>query len=183
MATYEINGNLFTNQTGHFPITSNHGHAHVVVFYIFNSNVTCTVPIKNWTKKELLCAYCEIYAWLTLCRFEPLLHKLDNKTSKEVKTFVPMEQTCIQYPSPDIHCTNPAKWAIRTWKNHFLANMAGLPKLFPIANWCHLTIQCDTTFIMLHLCHQNPLLLAHKVLKGSFSFNATLMASLHSSCG
>jgi hypothetical protein len=38
MAIYEINGNLFTNQTGHFPITSNHDQAYVVVLYIFNAN-------------------------------------------------------------------------------------------------------------------------------------------------
>jgi hypothetical protein len=37
MTIYEINGNLFTNQTGRFPITSNHGHVYVV-FYIFDAN-------------------------------------------------------------------------------------------------------------------------------------------------
>jgi hypothetical protein len=30
MASYKINGNLFTNQTGRFPVTSNRGHAYVV---------------------------------------------------------------------------------------------------------------------------------------------------------
>jgi hypothetical protein len=40
MAIYEINGNLFTNQTDCFSITSNHGHAYVVVFYIFDTNAT-----------------------------------------------------------------------------------------------------------------------------------------------
>jgi hypothetical protein len=39
MAIYEINGNLFTNQIGCFPITSNRIHAYVVVFYIFDANV------------------------------------------------------------------------------------------------------------------------------------------------
>jgi hypothetical protein len=38
MAIYKINVNLFTNQTGCFPITSNHDHTYVVVFYIFNAN-------------------------------------------------------------------------------------------------------------------------------------------------
>jgi hypothetical protein len=38
MAIYKINGNLFNDQTGRFPITSNHGHAYVVVFYIFDAN-------------------------------------------------------------------------------------------------------------------------------------------------
>jgi hypothetical protein len=103
MVIYKINGNLFTNQTGHFPITSNRGHAYVVVFYIFNANAIQSVPIKNCSKEELLCAYCKIYKWLTLRGFKPLLHKLDNKTSKDVETFVATENTRIQYTPPDIH--------------------------------------------------------------------------------
>jgi hypothetical protein len=67
VAIYEINGNLFTNQTGRFPFTSNHGHAYVVVFYILNANAVRSVPIKNCSKEELLPAYCKIYKWLTLC--------------------------------------------------------------------------------------------------------------------
>jgi hypothetical protein len=77
-----------------------------------------------------------------------------------------------------MHRTNPAERAIRTWKNHFLAGIAGLPKSFPIANWCRLTKQCDTTLNMLRPCRQNPLLSAHEALEGSFSFDATPMAPL-----
>jgi hypothetical protein len=139
MAIYKINGNLFTNQMGHFPITFNHGHAYVVVFYIYNANAVCFVPIKKRSKDKLLRAYRKIYAWLTLRGFKPLLHKLDNKTSRDFDTFVTTKQTCIQCTPLDIHRTNPTKRAIRTWKNYFLAGMVGLPKSFPIANWCHLT--------------------------------------------
>jgi hypothetical protein len=134
MGIYEINGNLFTNQTSHFPITSNHSHAYVVVFYIFNANAIQSVPNKNRSKEELLCAYRKIYEWCTHRGFKPLLHKLDNKTSKELEVFVATEQTHIKYTPPDIHRTNPTKRAIRTCKNHFLAGMADLPKSFPIAN-------------------------------------------------
>jgi hypothetical protein len=88
------------------------------------------------------------------------------------------EQTCIQYTPLDIHCTNPTKRAICTWKNHFLAGMVGLPKLFPMANWCRLTTQCNTTVNMLHPCCYNPLLLTHKALIGLFSFDATPMPPL-----
>jgi hypothetical protein len=178
MAIYKINGNLFTNQTGHFPITSKCGHAYVVVFYIYNVNVICSILIKNCSKEELLCAYHKIYAWLTLRGFKPLLHKLDNKTSKDVKTFVATKQTRIQYTPPDIHCLNLAKQAISTWKNHFLSGMVGLPKTFPLANWCQLTAQCNATLNMLCPCSQNPLLLAHKVLDCLFSFEVMPMAPL-----
>jgi hypothetical protein len=109
MAIYKINGILFTNQTGQFPITSNRGHAYIVVSYIYNANAICSVPIMNCSKEELLRAYQKIYAWLTLRSFKPLLHTLNNKTFRGAKTFVATKQTHIQYTPPNIHCTNPAK--------------------------------------------------------------------------
>jgi hypothetical protein len=139
MVIYQINGNLFTNQTGCFPITSNRGHAYVVVFYIYDANEICSVTIKDCSKEELFSTYHKIYAWLMLRGFKLLLHKLGNKTSKGGETIVATKQTCIQFTPPDIHCTNPAKRAIRTWKNHFLAGMVGHLTTFPIANWCRLT--------------------------------------------
>jgi hypothetical protein len=135
-------------------------------------------PSKIGQKKNFFCAYCEIYDWLTHHISKPLPHKLDNKISKDVKAFVTTEQTCIQYILPDIHCTNPAKRAIGTWKNHFLAGLAGLPTSFSIAKWCLLTTQCNATLNMLCPFCQNPLLLAHKALKSLFFFNATPMAPL-----
>jgi hypothetical protein len=170
MAIYEINGYLFTDQTGCFPNPSNHGHH---MLWYSTSLTPMQFDLFPSSKEELLCAYHEIYKWLTHHGFKSLLHKLDNETSKDVEAFVAMEQTHMQYTPPDIHCTNPAKRAIRTWKNHFLAGMAGLPNSFPIANWCCLTTQCNATLNMLRP-HQNPLLLAHEALKGSFSFDATL---------
>jgi hypothetical protein len=53
------NGNLFTNQTDRFPITSKCGDAYVVVFHIFDANTNQSILIKNQSKD--LCAYCKIY--------------------------------------------------------------------------------------------------------------------------
>jgi hypothetical protein len=79
---------------------------------------------------------------------------MDKETLHKVENFIRLQQTHLQLTPPDIHCTNPAKHAIRTWKNHFLAGIAGLPKSFPIANWCRLTTQCDATLNMLCPCCQ-----------------------------
>ncbi len=38
MVIHDITGLVFSNQTGCFPITSNRGHAHLVIFYIYNAN-------------------------------------------------------------------------------------------------------------------------------------------------
>jgi hypothetical protein len=96
VAIYKINGNLFTNQTGRFPITSNRSHAYVVVLYIFDANMIRSISIKNHSKEDLLRAYCKIYNWLILHGFKPFQPKLGSRTSKGIKTFVTMEQTCIQ---------------------------------------------------------------------------------------
>jgi hypothetical protein len=103
---------------------------------------------------------------------------MDNKTSKDVKGFNQSQQTTLQHTPPDIHCTNFTKRAIWTWRNHFTTGIASLPKSFLIANWCRLTNQCNYTVNTLHPHHQNPALSTFEPIEGSFSFNATSMASL-----
>jgi hypothetical protein len=88
MVIHDITGLVFTNQTSRFPITSNRGHAYLVIFYIYNANFIALVPIKNHTKEELLQAYQITYKYLSSCRFKPCLHKMDNETSKDVKDFI-----------------------------------------------------------------------------------------------
>ena len=44
---HEIEGKLSSNQTGCFPITSNRGNAYIVVFYVYDANYICLVPIKT----------------------------------------------------------------------------------------------------------------------------------------
>jgi hypothetical protein len=74
--------------------------------------------------------------------------------------------------------TNPAEQAVRTWKNHFTAGIAGIPPLFPIANWCRLTTQSDILLNMLRPCRLNPRLMAHEAMDGSFLFDMTPLAPL-----
>jgi hypothetical protein len=103
---HAINGVISSDQTGRFPITSNRGNAYVVVFYIYDANYICSIPIKSRSKEELLRAYHEVYEWLSVQGFKPLLHKMDNKTSHEVEKFIQGQQTRFQYTPPDMHCSN-----------------------------------------------------------------------------
>jgi hypothetical protein len=96
MHAHAINGATSSDQTGRFPITSNRGSTYVVVFYVFNANYICSVPIKKRSTEELLCAYCKTYEWLTLPDFKPLLHKIDNETLHDVKNFIRLQQTHLQ---------------------------------------------------------------------------------------
>jgi hypothetical protein len=176
MVIHDITGQVYTDQMGRFPITSNHGHAYLIIFYIYDANFIPFVPIKNHTKEELLRAYQITDKYLSSQGFKPQLHKIDNKTSKDVKEFIEFQRITLQYTLPDIHRTNFAERDIRTWKYHFTAGIANLPKTFPIANWCCLTNQCNYTINMFCPCHQNPLLLSFKAMEGSFLFDTTPMA-------
>jgi hypothetical protein len=97
-----IDGVISSDQTGRFPITSNRGNEYVVVFYIYDANYICSIPIKSRLKDELLRAYQEVYEWLLVRGFKPLLHKMNNET------FIQGQQTRLQYTPPDMHRTNPA---------------------------------------------------------------------------
>jgi hypothetical protein len=178
MVIHNITVLVFSNETGHFPITSNRGHAYLVIFYIYDASFIAPVPIKNRKKQELLRAYQITHKNLSSRGFKPHLHKMDNETSKDVKDFIQSQQTTLQYTPPDIHCTNSAKQAICTWKNHFTAVIPSLPKSFPIANWCCLTNQCNYTINMLCPCCQNPLLSAFDfdAMEGPYLFDAASMA-------
>jgi hypothetical protein len=103
MVIHDITSPVFTNQTGRFPITSNRGHAYLIIFYIYDANFIASVPIKNRTKQELLQAYQITYKYLSSQGFKPKLHKMDNKTSKDVEEFIESQRTILQYTPPDIH--------------------------------------------------------------------------------
>jgi hypothetical protein len=88
MQVHAIKGVISSNQTGRFPITSNRGNTYIVVFYVYDANYIRSIPIKSRPKEELLRAYHEVYGWLSVRGFKPLLHKMDNETSHEVEQFI-----------------------------------------------------------------------------------------------
>eukprot|EP00804_Cyclotella_cryptica_P000189 CCRYP_016178-RA/>CCRYP_016178-RA protein AED:0.45 eAED:0.45 QI:0/-1/0/1/-1/1/1/0/133 len=130
MSTVEVDGQLFTNQTGRFPVTSNRGNNYIVIFYAVDPNFIKSYPIKSRHCSELLKAYTDIYQLLRARGHRPQLHRLDNKTSEDVENFITENNTTFQYTPPDMHRTNIAKRAIGTWKNHFVAIRAGTPSTY-----------------------------------------------------
>ncbi|KAL7524050.1 hypothetical protein ACHAXR_001126, partial [Thalassiosira sp. AJA248-18] len=176
MSIAEVEGRLYSDQTGRFPITSNRGNCYVIIFYAADGNYIKSYPIKSRHRSQLLKAYDEVYAYLRVRGYRPQLHKLDNETSHDVEVFIAEQQAKVQYTPADMHRTNLAERAIRTWKNHFAATRAGTPTSFKMSNWCKMTEQCDITLNMLRPCTTNPLLSAFEAMEGMYSFDATPMA-------
>ncbi|KAL7478261.1 hypothetical protein ACHAW6_004033, partial [Cyclotella cf. meneghiniana] len=178
MTMVEINGQLFTDQTGRFPVTSNRGNNYIVIFYAVDPNYIKSYPIKSRHRSEILKAYDEVYQFLRFRGYRPQLHKLDNETSKDVEAFVTTNNAKFQYTPPDMHRTNTAERAIRTWKNHFIAVRAGTPRTYRLSNWCKDLEQTDITLNMLRPCTTNPRLSAYEAMEGMFSFDKTPMAPI-----
>ena len=164
MSITDIDGKLYSDQTGRFPITSNRGNCYVVIFYAVDGNYIKSYPIKSRHRSELLKAYEEVYAFLRIRGYRPQLHKLDNETSKDVETFIAEQKAVVQYTPADMHRTNLAERACRTWKNHFTAIRAGTPPSFKMANWCKMLEQADITLNMMRPCTLNPNLSAFEAM-------------------
>ena len=178
----EVEGQLFTDQTGRFPVTSSRGNNYIVMFYVVDANYIKSYPIKSRHRTELIRAYDDVYSFLRTRGYRPQLHKLDNETSKDVESFIADNNASHQYTPPDMHRTNPAERAIRTWKNHFVAIRAGTPSTYRLSNWCKDLEQTDITLNMMRPCTQNPKLSAHEAMEGMFSFDATPMAPIGTEC-
>lgn len=54
MEPIEITGQIFSDQTGRFPITSCRGNKYIMVVYDYNSNTILTKPLTSCNENELL---------------------------------------------------------------------------------------------------------------------------------
>ena len=54
MTMVKVEGQLFTDQTGRFPVTSNRGNNYIVMFYAVDPNYIKSYPIKSRHRSELL---------------------------------------------------------------------------------------------------------------------------------
>ena len=102
-----------------------------MIMFHCDSNMILQDLLKTKADKHCLGAYNPIWG-----RLKSLVHKvdfqiLDNESSAEYKRFI-TEEWVSQYQlvPPDMNHRNAAKRAIRTFKAHFLATLAGTVEQF-----------------------------------------------------
>jgi hypothetical protein len=91
----------------------------------------------------------------------PLLHRLDNETSKELIEEIKNIELRYQIASPGDHQLNHAERAIQTFKNHFIAILYGTGSGFPAKQWDRLIGQAVMTLNMCRPSRINPKLSAY----------------------
>ena len=72
-------GKTFSDQTGHFPITSSKGNKYIMIMYDYDSNNILGEVIKSRTGDELLRAFKVMHGELKQCGSQPKMHRLDNE--------------------------------------------------------------------------------------------------------
>ena len=78
MTITNLDGKLYSDQTGRFPITSNHGNCCVVFFYEVDGNYIKAYPIKYHHRSQLIKAYNDVYTFLRVQGYQPQLNKMKN---------------------------------------------------------------------------------------------------------
>ena len=100
------------------------------------------------------------------------LHILDNQASAAYKEAITFKwNATFQLIPPNIHCRNQAKRAIHTFKDHFLAILAGVDAAFPPYFWDLLLPQTKLTLNLLCQSTINPQISAWEFFQGPFDFN------------
>ena len=85
------------------------------------------------------------------------LQILDNEASAAYKEAIMLKwHSKFQLVPPEMHRRNQAERAIRTFKDHFLAILAGVDKSFPPYLWDLLLPQAELTLNLLHQSYLNP---------------------------
>ena len=110
----EPTGQIYTDQTGRFPIQSSRGYKYIMILYDHDSNAILAEPMKSRSDHEMIRAYEKLHSYLTTRGLKPKLQRLDNEASTKLKNLMRTKQVDFQLAPPHIHRRDAAERAIRT---------------------------------------------------------------------
>jgi hypothetical protein len=169
-------GQIYTDQTGRFPVISSKGNKYIMVLYDYDSNAILAQPIKSRTASELLKAFQLMEQELVAKGLKPKLMKLDNEASKLLKNYLYKQEIAFQLVPPYSHRRNSAERAIRSFKIHLIAGLCSTDKSFPMHLWDRILPQAVMTLNMLRTSRINPKLSAATHIFGQHDYNRARMA-------
>ena len=172
----KLKGYISTDLCGVYPTMSNRGMKYVLVLYDYDSNAITARVMKTNKREAIKKTYDAIYTELKEAGIIPILQYLDNETSKELIASIKRKNLKYQLAAPHDHRLNPAERVASTFKNHFIAILAGCDERFPKYLWCQLIPQAVITLNMLQQSRINPKLLAHDQVFGTFNYQRTPLA-------
>jgi hypothetical protein len=169
-------GQIYTDQTGRFPVVSSKGKKYIMILYDYDSNAILEQTIKDRTAPELLKAFQVMEQELVARGLKPKLMKLDNEASKLLKTYLHQQHITFLLVPPYSHIRDSAERAIRSFKDHLKAGLCSTEKSFPMHLWDRLLPQAVITLNMLRTSRINPKLSATIHIYDQYDFNRAPMA-------
>ena len=171
-----IDGTMYSDLTGRFPVQSFSGNQYIFVAYIYKINAILLRPMKNRSDESMVAVFKDIYEYLQLRNLAPKLHVLDNECSKAIKKYIISQNTNIQLVEPHNHRVNAAETAVKTAKYHFISGLATIDVNAPLQLWDQWLAQSQDTLNMMRTSRQNSSISAYEEMEGKFDFNRTPMA-------
>jgi hypothetical protein len=153
-------GQIYTDQTGIFPIVSSKGNKYIMILYDYDSNALLAKLIKDCTAPELLKAFQFMEQELVARGLKPKLMKLDKEASKLLKEYLHQQDITFQLIPQYSQRQNAAERAIRSFKDHLIAGLCSTEKYFPMHLWDAILPQAVMTLNMLRTSRINPKLSA-----------------------
>jgi hypothetical protein len=169
-------GQIYTDQTGRFPVVSSKSNKYIMILYDYDSNAILAQPIKDRTAPELLKAFQVMEQELMARGLKPKLKKLDNEASKLLKTYLHQQDITFQLVPPYSHRRNSAEREIRSFKYHLISGLCSTDKSFPMYLWDRLLPHAVITLNMLRTSRINPKLSAATHIFGQYDFSRAPMA-------
>ena len=166
---------LFTDDTGRFQPRSRSGNQYVMVALHTQSNAILVQPFANKSDTHRIPAYQAIYNRLKAVNNAPMMHIMDNEASAALQHVITTNGCQLQLVPQHVHRRNAAERAIRTFKDHFLACLAGMDPTFPADCWDLLLPQVELTLNLLRPTPLRTATSAWEALFGKFTFDATPM--------
>ena len=121
----------------------------------------------------MIAAYSALIQRITKRHALPSIRVLDNEASTAFENTL---KTPFQIVPPHSHRRNAAEVAIKTFKHHFIAMMAGTHKQFPLHLWCKGLAQAEITINLLRESRQDSAMSAYQAMFGPFNLDATPIA-------
>jgi hypothetical protein len=162
--------------TGRFPYKSQQGKQYNLIMYSENGNFIKVITMKDRTKEEFAKAYKTGHQFFVSRGLAPTFQRLDNEISNDLRRYLTKHGITLDLAPPGQHRRNRAERAIRTFKNHFIAILAGVDPTFPANLWCTLIQQAEITMNLLRESTCNPRMSAWEEINGPLDFSKTPMA-------
>ena len=137
VTVWDLKHTTYLDQTGCFPFISYKGNKYMMVVVELDSSAILVEAMKDRTSEELTRAYLNLFGRIKRAGATPKKCMMDNELSEDLKEVTKKECKMELLPL-GYHRQNAAELAIKTFKAHFIAILAGLPPSFLLRLWCKL---------------------------------------------